>query len=76
MTGHATHMGVKANSYCVFLRQPKGKRSSGKLRSRRDYNITTCIKQIGLKVVAQDKNKWRFLVNPAMKIRVHKMQKT
>jgi hypothetical protein len=65
---------VKANAYDVFMRKPKGKRQSGKLRRRGDYTITTSIKSIGLKVVdwndlAQDKDKWRFLVNTAIKCR-------
>jgi hypothetical protein len=74
-TGHVARMGVKRNVYRLLVGKPEGKRPLGRPRRRWIYNIKMDLLEIGLVVVdwiclAQDRYKWRALVNSVMNLRV------
>jgi hypothetical protein len=61
--------------YSLFVGKPKGKRPLGRPRRREIDNIKLDLAKIGLGGVdwiglAQDKDKWRALVNTVMDLRV------
>jgi hypothetical protein len=66
-------MGVKRNAYRLLVGKPEGKKSLGTPRRRcMDNNITTEVEWgdvdwIGL---AQDRGRWRALVNSVLNLRV------
>jgi hypothetical protein len=69
--GHVARMGEKRNVYRVLVRKPEGKRPLGRPRCRWLDNIKRDLLEIGLNVVdwiglAQDRYRWRALVNSAM----------
>jgi hypothetical protein len=64
--------------YRLSVGKPEGKRTLGRLRRRWIDNIKMDLLEIGLSVVdwiglAQDRYKWRALVNSVMKLRVYEM---
>jgi hypothetical protein len=68
-------MGEKRNVYRLLVGEPEGKRPLGRPRRRRIDNIKMDLLEIGLSVVdwislAQDKYRWRALVNSVMNLRV------
>jgi hypothetical protein len=68
-------MGVKRNEYKLLVGKPEGKRPLGKPRRMWIDNIKIDSLEIGLSVVdwiglAQDRYRWRALVNSVMNIRV------
>jgi hypothetical protein len=68
-------MGEKRNVYRSLVGKPKGKRPLGRPRRRRINNIKTDLLEVGLSVVdwiglAQDRYRWRALVNSVMNLRV------
>jgi hypothetical protein len=73
--GHVARMGEKRNVYRLLVGKPEGKRPLG--RSRRSWidNIKMDLLEIGLSVVdriglAQDRYRWRALVNSVMNLGV------
>jgi hypothetical protein len=73
--GHEARMGEKRNVYRLLVGKPKGKRPLGRLRRRWIDNIKMDLLEIGLSVVdwvglAQDRYRWRALVNSVMNLRV------
>jgi hypothetical protein len=73
--GHVARMGEKTNVYRLLVGKPERKRSLGRPRSRWMDNIKKDILEIGLNVVdwiglAQDRYRWRALVNSVMNLRV------
>jgi hypothetical protein len=72
---HVARTGEKKNAYRLLLGKPEGKRPLEKSKYRWVYNIKIDfgerelggVERIGL---AQDKDKWRALVNAVMKIPV------
>jgi hypothetical protein len=68
-------MGEKRNVYRLLVRKPEGKRPLGRTRCGWKDNITRDLLEIGLSVVdliglAQDRYRWRALVNSVMNLRV------
>jgi hypothetical protein len=68
-------MGEKRNVYRLVVGKPEGKKSLGRPRRRWMDNIKMDLVEIGLSVVdwiglAQDRYRWRTLVNAVMNLRV------
>jgi hypothetical protein len=68
-------MGEKRNVYRLLVGKPEGKRPLGRPRHRWIDNINVDLLEIGLGVVnwiglAQDRFKWRALLNTVMNLRV------
>jgi hypothetical protein len=73
--GHVARMGEKRNVYKLLVGKPEGKRPLGRPRRRWMDNIKMDLLEIGLNVVdwidlAQDRYRWRVLVNSVMNLRV------
>jgi hypothetical protein len=73
--GHVARMGEKRNVYRLLVGKPEGKRPLGRPRRRWMDNIKIDPSEIGLNVVdwivlAQDRYRWRALVNSVMNLRV------
>jgi hypothetical protein len=67
--------GPKRNAYRVLVGKPEGKRALGRPRRRWVENTEMDLREIGWDGmdwidVAQDKDKWRALVNTVMNLRV------
>jgi hypothetical protein len=67
--------GEKRNVYRLLVGKPEGKRPLGRPRRRRIDNIKMDLLQIILSVVdwigpAQDRYRWRAIVNSVMNLRV------
>jgi hypothetical protein len=68
-------MGEKRNVYRLLVGEPEGKRPLGRLRRRWIDNTKMDLLEIGLSVVdwiglAQERKKWRAMVNALMNLRV------
>jgi hypothetical protein len=66
-------MGEKRNVYRLLVGKPEGKRPPGRPRRRGINNIKMDLLEIGLSVVgwiglAQDRYRWRALVNAVMNL--------
>jgi hypothetical protein len=73
--GHMARMGEKRNVYKLLVGKPEGKRPLGRSRRRWIDNIKMDLLGRGLSVVqwiglAQDRYRWRALVNAVMNLRV------
>jgi hypothetical protein len=73
--GHVARMGEKRNVYRLLVGKPEGKKPLGRPRRRWIDNIKIDLLEIGLSVVdwiglAQDRYRWRALVNAVMNLRV------
>jgi hypothetical protein len=71
--GHVARMGEKRNAYRLLAGKPKGKRQLGGPRRRWVDNIRMDLGEIGWGGVdwiglAQDRDKWRALVNAVMNL--------
>jgi hypothetical protein len=74
-TGHVASMGEKRNAYRLLVGKSEGKRPLGKPRRRWVDNIRIDLGEVGLGDVdwiglAQDRNRWRALVNWVLNLRV------
>jgi hypothetical protein len=73
--GHIVRMGEKNNAYRLYVGKPEGKRPLGRPRLRWVDNIRMDLGEVGWGDVdwiclAQDRNRWRALVNSALNLRV------
>jgi hypothetical protein len=67
-------MGEKRNVYRLLVGKPEGKRPLGRPRRKWIDNIKMDLSEIGLNIVdwiglAQDRYRWRALVNSVMNLR-------
>jgi hypothetical protein len=72
---HVARMGEKRNAYRLLVGKPEGRRPLGRRRRRWLDNIKMDLLEIGWGGVdwiglAQDRDKWRALVNAVMNLRV------
>jgi hypothetical protein len=73
--GHVARMGEKRNVYRLLVGKPEGKRPLGRPRRRWIDNNKMDLLEIGLNVMdwiglAQDRYRWRALVNSAKNLRI------
>jgi hypothetical protein len=73
--GHVAQMGEKKNVYRLLVGKPERKRPLGRPRRRWVDNIRTDLGEIGWGDVdwislAQDRNRWRTLMNSVLNLRV------
>jgi hypothetical protein len=73
--GHVARMGEKRNTYRLLLGKPEEKRPEGRPRRRWVDNIGMDLGEVGWGDVnwiglAQDRNRWRALVNSVLNLRV------
>jgi hypothetical protein len=73
--GHMAHMGEVRGAYNILVGRPGGRRPLGRPRSRWEDNIKMDLREIGFGDVdwiqwAQDRDRWRALVNTVMNLRV------
>jgi hypothetical protein len=68
-------MGEKRNAYRIFVGKPEGKKSLGRTGRMWEDNIKMDLREIGWGGMnwidlAQDRDRWRALVNTVMNLRV------
>jgi hypothetical protein len=73
--GHVAHMGEVRGAYNILVERPEGRRPLGRPRRRWEDNIKMDLGEIGFEDVdwiylAQDRDRWRALVNTVMNLRV------
>jgi hypothetical protein len=73
--GHVARMGESRDLYRVLVGKPQGKRPLGRPRHRWEDNIKMDLQEVGSGVMewidlAQDRDRWRALMNVVMKLRV------
>jgi len=71
--GHVARMGDIRIAHSILIGKPKGRRPLGRSRRRWEDNIRMDLKGIEWEGVdwiylAQDRDKWRALVNPVMNL--------
>jgi hypothetical protein len=75
MSGACSSDGERRSVCRVLVGKPDGKRPLGRPRRRWDYNITMDLQEVGCGgmdwiELAQDRDRWRAIVNALMNIRV------
>ena len=73
--GHVEYMGEMRGIYRVLVGKPEGKSPLGRPRHRWEDNIKMDLQEVGCGgmdriELAQDRDRWRALVNVVMKLRV------
>jgi hypothetical protein len=73
--GHVARMGEMRGAYNILVGRPGGRRPLGKPRCRWEDNIKMDLREIGFGDMdwihlAQDRDRWRALVNTVMNLRV------
>ena len=72
---HVAQIGQRRGVYTVFVGKPEGKRPLGRPRRRWEDNIKMVLQEVGCRSMdwielAQDRDRWRALVNAVMNLRV------
>ena len=62
---HVTRMGEERGVHRVLVGKPEGKRPLGRPRHRWEDNIKMDLQEVGVEL-AQDRDRWRALVNTVM----------
>jgi hypothetical protein len=75
--GHVARMGDKRGTHWILVGRPEGRRPLGRLRCRWEDNIEMDLQDVGWGgmdwiELAQDRDRWRALVNVVMNLRVPK----
>ena len=73
--GHAARMGERRGVYRVLVGNPEGKRPLVRARRRWKNSINMDLQEVGCggmdwNELAQDRDRWRALVNAVLKLRV------
>jgi hypothetical protein len=73
--GHVASMGEKSDAYRILVGRLEGRRPLGRPRRRWEDNIKMDIREVGWEdmnwiELAQDRDRWRALVNGVMNLRV------
>jgi hypothetical protein len=72
--GHVARMGEKRGAYRIFMGRTEGRRPLGRPRRRWEDNIKMDLQAVGWGKdwieLAQDRDRWRALVNAVMNLRV------
>ena len=73
--GHVARMGEGRDAYRILVRRPEGRRPFERLRRRWEDNIKTDLQELGWGgmdwiEMAQDRGRWRDVVNAVMNLRV------
>jgi len=72
--GHVARMGEERSEHRVLVGKPEGKRTLGRPRRRWEDNIKMYLREVGgggdWMELAQDRDRWRALVNKVMNLRV------
>jgi hypothetical protein len=72
--GHVAHMGEKRGAYRILAGRREGRRPLGRPRRRWEDNIKTDLQELGRGIdwieLAQDRDRWRALVDAVMNLRV------
>jgi hypothetical protein len=75
MGGDVAHMGEVRGAYNILVGRPEGRRPLGRTRRRWEDNIEVDLREMVFGDVdwidlAQDRDRWRALVNKVMNLRV------
>ena len=73
--GHVTRVGERRGVYRVLVTKPEGKRPLGRPMWKWEDNINVDLQEVGCGgmawfELAQDRDRWRALVNPVGNLRV------
>ena len=73
--GHVAHVGGRGGAYRVSVGKPEERRPLGRPRRRWEDNIKMYLREMGRGCMdwidlAQDRDRWRIIVNTVMNLRV------
>jgi hypothetical protein len=69
-TGHVVRIGEVRSAYNILVGRPEGRRPLGRPRRRWEDNIKMGVGDVDWIHLAQDRDRWRALVNTVMSLRV------